>query len=284
MLFPDGVASDDLYALLGLSPAAPNQELETAWRAEVQRWHPDRNPDPLATSRTAFINVAYGILRDPAQRSRYDKRGLTRSSPKRPDQKQDRRRPSAAEDRWRTSRARWAAEEEKARRFRTYFEAESRMKALYPKQPGARRRPREALSAALAAMPLLPQLVSDLLADAAEFGPRDWVPAPWPAVTLGLQLAPLLKDESAIDQISGVLHAHDELASWRDLIEPARQSLREVSAILGYVHSHPGTIQSRLGREIGQDQGLVTSRCWELAAAGSLRRERVWRSYALFVR
>lgn len=283
MLFPDGVTSDDLYTLLGLSPTAPNQELETAWRAEVQRWHPDRNPDPLATSRTAFINVAYSILRDPAQRARYDKRGLTRSSTGHRDQRQDRRRPSAAEDRWRASRARWAAEEDRAQRFRTYFELESRMKAAYPAALGARRRPPEALRAALLAVPLLPQIVSDLLTDAEEFGPRDWVPAPWPPVTLGLQLASILEDEGAIDQISGVLHAHDELASWRYLIEPARQSLRDVSAILGYVRSHPGAIQSRLGGEIGQGQVLVTSRCLELAAAGSLRRERVWRSYALFV-
>ncbi|MGC2192782.1 MAG: hypothetical protein WA751_10670 [Candidatus Dormiibacterota bacterium] len=157
------------------------------------------------------------------------------------------------------------------------------MKAAYPAALGARRRPPEALRAALLAVPLLPQIVSDLLTDAEEFGPRDWVPAPWPPVTLGLQLASILEDEGAIDQISGVLHAHDELASWRYLIEPARQSLRDVSAILGYVRSHPGAIQSRLGGEIGQGQVLVTSRCLELAAAGSLRRERVWRSYALFV-
>jgi hypothetical protein len=123
-----------------------------------------------------------------------------------------------------------------------------------------------------------------VLSETAEFGRRDWVPAPWPPVNLGLFLAPLLQDASALEQIAGVLLAHDELAPWRGLIEPARQSLRDVSAILAYVRSHPGTIQARLGHEIGQDQQEVTSPlCYWLATAGSLRRERAWRSYALFM-
>lgn len=267
MLFPDGVASDDLYALLGLSPTAPSHELEAAWRAAVQRWHPDRNPDPLATSRTAFINVAYGILRDRPQRARYDAGGLTRSSPPRRDRAHDRKRPSAAEERWRASKRHWAAEEERGRRFRDYFQLESQMKAAYSGEPGSQRRLSEALGVALLALPLLPQIVGDVISETAEFGRSDWVPAAWPPVTVGLFLAPLLQDESALDQIAGVLEAHDELASWRGLIEPARQSLREVSAILAYVRSHPGTIQARLGREIGQDQQEVTSRlCYWLAS------------------
>ncbi len=158
------------------------------------------------------------------------------------------------------------------------------MKAAYAGEPGGQRQLREALKVALPAVALLPRIVGDVLSETAEFGRRDWVPAPWPPVTLGLFLAPLLQDDTALDQIAGVLQAHDELASWRELIEPARVTFREVSAILAYVRSHPGTIQARLGHEIGQDQQEVTSRlCYWLASAGSLRRERAWRSYALFL-
>jgi DnaJ-class molecular chaperone len=156
MLFPDGVASDDIYGLLGLSPAAPRDELEAAWRTEVQRWHPDRNPDPLATSRTAFINVAYGILRDRSQRTRYDAGGLTRSHPPRRDQERKRRSP--AEERWRASRERWAAEEERGRRFRNYFQLESQMNAAYARRPRADGQLREALRVALLAVPCFPGL------------------------------------------------------------------------------------------------------------------------------
>ncbi|MFZ0994822.1 MAG: J domain-containing protein [Candidatus Dormiibacterota bacterium] len=283
MVFPDGVASDDLYALLGLSPKAPSQELEAAWRAEVQRWHPDRNPDPLATSRTAFINVAYGILRDRGQRARYDTGGLTRASPPRRRQAHDGKRPSAAEERWRAAKERWAAEEERGRRFRDYFDLESQMKAAYAGEPGAPRHLHEALRAALVAVSLLPPIVQDVLSETAEFGLKDWVPAPWPPVTLGLFLAPVLQNEDALNQIAGVLRAHEELAPWCHLIEPARQSLRDVSAIIEYVRSHPGTIQARLGKAIGRDQQVISRLCYWLAAAGSLRRERAWRSYALFV-
>ena len=67
------------------------------------------------------------------------------------------------------------------------------------------------------------------------------------------------------------------------MIQPARQSFRDVSAILHYVRSHPGTLQAKLGREIGLDQPEVAQHCWYLAAVGSLHRERVGSSYSLVV-
>jgi len=193
MLFPDGVASDDLYALLGVPPKAPSQDLELAWRTEVQRWHPDRNPDPLATSRTAFINVAYGILRDPAHRAKYDAGGMARSFTPRRDQAPEA--PTAEEERWSGWEARWAAEEERVRRFQDYYAIETKMNAFYYATDSKELRQfREALDTALLALPVLLVNVRDALQEASESGPKDWFPAPWTVVTLGFSLAAVLQD------------------------------------------------------------------------------------------
>jgi hypothetical protein len=282
MLFPDGVASDDLYALLGVSPKAPSQDLEIAWRTEVQRWHPDSNPDPLATSRTAFINVAHGILRDPAQRTRYDAGGLAGSATPRRDQAPEP--PTAEEARWRGWEARWAAEEERLRRWQEYRAMEKKMWAFYSaREANGRRHFREALDTALLALQLRAVYERDTLQDASALGRKDWFPPHWSLVTNGLSLAAVFQDKDALDQIATVLNAHPELAPWCSLIQPARQSFRDVSAILQYVRSHPGTLQAKLGREIGQDQPEVAQHCWYRAAVGALRRERVGTSYSLVV-
>ncbi|MGH7665785.1 MAG: J domain-containing protein [Candidatus Dormibacteria bacterium] len=283
MRFTDGVTSDDLYALLGLSPLADPGAIEQAWRAEVQRWHPDRNPDPLSTSRTAFINVAYGILRDPVQKARYDELGLMRPASRSPERHRSRRTPTPSESRWRDFQESWAAEEERAQRFRAYFQVESKMQAAYFAKPHTGLRLGEALAAALAAVPLLPQLLRDVLRDATDFGSPAWLPAPWPPVTIGLELAVMVGDAGALAKIAEVLNQSEELESWRYLIEPARQSLRDAEAILGYVRAYPGTLQSRLGRELSQDQKRVTTPlCSALTTAGRLRRRRALRSYALY--
>jgi len=211
MLFPDGVASDDLYALLGVSPKAPSHDLEIAWRTEVQRWHPDRNRDPLATSRTAFINVAHGILRDPAHRAQFDAGGLARPSTPRRDHAP--KPPTAEEARWRGWKSRWAAEEERGRRFQEYYDIEKKMYAFYSaREPNGLRHFREALDTALLALPLLLVNVRDALQQASEVGLKDWFPAPWSVVTRGLSLAALFQDEGALDQNAAVL---TPTGSWR---------------------------------------------------------------------
>jgi hypothetical protein len=279
MLFPDGVASDDLYALLGVSPKAPSQDLEIAWRTEVQRWHPDRNPHLLATSRTAFINVAHGILRDPGQRAKYDARGLARASAPRRDHGPAHT--GGEEARWRGWEARWAAEEERLRRWQEYWAMEKKMWAFYSaREANGRRHFREALDTALLALQLRAVYARDW-PELSRSGRKDWFPPHWSLVTNGLSLAAVFQDKDALDQIATVLNAHLELAPWRSLIQPARQSFRDVSAIFHYVRSHPGTIQAKLGKELGQDQPEVTQHCWYLAAVGALRRERVGSSYSL---
>jgi MYXO-CTERM domain-containing protein len=66
----------DPYAVLGVARTATEQELRTAYRELVARYHPDRhqgNPlKDLASAKLAEINRAYAILSDPARRAAYD--------------------------------------------------------------------------------------------------------------------------------------------------------------------------------------------------------------------
>jgi curved DNA-binding protein CbpA len=64
----------DHYAVLEVDLAASADEIKAAYLRQVLRWHPDRNPSPEATRRTARINAAWEVLGDPARRAAYDRR------------------------------------------------------------------------------------------------------------------------------------------------------------------------------------------------------------------
>jgi molecular chaperone DnaJ len=68
--------SRDHYALLGVSPDADQEAIETAFRRLSRRYHPDLNPGD-ARARTAFerIEMAYRVLTDERERRRYDREG-----------------------------------------------------------------------------------------------------------------------------------------------------------------------------------------------------------------
>ncbi len=68
-------ALPDAYAVLGVEPDAPQAALKAAHRRAVRRWHPDLAAPAereRATRRVQEVNVAYGLVRDPAARGRYD--------------------------------------------------------------------------------------------------------------------------------------------------------------------------------------------------------------------
>jgi hypothetical protein len=54
---------DDPYAVLGVKPGVPADELAAAYRSQAKRWHPDRNPDEESVRRMAQVNAAYDLLR-----------------------------------------------------------------------------------------------------------------------------------------------------------------------------------------------------------------------------
>ncbi|HPD97115.1 MAG TPA: molecular chaperone DnaJ [Synergistales bacterium] len=72
----------DLYAILGVSRNATQEELKKAYRKLVRKHHPDANPgDPEAESKFKSINLAYEILGDPQKRAAYDQYGTIGDTP-----------------------------------------------------------------------------------------------------------------------------------------------------------------------------------------------------------
>jgi DnaJ-class molecular chaperone len=68
----------DLYAALGLTSQATQQEIRRAYRTLLRQNHPDTHPerDPTndASSTVTLVRAisAYSVLGDPASRARYD--------------------------------------------------------------------------------------------------------------------------------------------------------------------------------------------------------------------
>jgi molecular chaperone DnaJ len=68
--------SEDLYAILGVSRDATDDEIKTAYRRKAREHHPDANAgDAGAEARFKEISLAYEVLRDPERRARYDRYG-----------------------------------------------------------------------------------------------------------------------------------------------------------------------------------------------------------------
>ncbi|WP_417497679.1 DnaJ C-terminal domain-containing protein [Maricaulis sp.] len=66
--------SRDPYEVLGVAKTATADEIKKAYRKIVRTSHPDLNPDdPDAQSRFIEATEAHDLLKDPAQRARYDR-------------------------------------------------------------------------------------------------------------------------------------------------------------------------------------------------------------------
>jgi DnaJ-class molecular chaperone len=60
------------YEILGVGQDASESEIKKAFRALSLKCHPDRNPDPGATTQFQYINEAYEILSDDEKRKQHD--------------------------------------------------------------------------------------------------------------------------------------------------------------------------------------------------------------------
>jgi len=68
--------SRDHYAVLGVSPDADAETIESAYRRLCRRYHPDLSPgDAQARAAFARITLAYRVLTDSSARARYDSEG-----------------------------------------------------------------------------------------------------------------------------------------------------------------------------------------------------------------
>jgi len=60
----------DLYAILTVGPRADSTTMRAAYRSQAHIRHPDRGGSQAAMTE---LNLAYAVLRDPAQRAAYDR-------------------------------------------------------------------------------------------------------------------------------------------------------------------------------------------------------------------
>lgn len=66
----------DYYEILGVSRAASDVEIKSAYRKLAMQYHPDRNPDnPDAEEKFKECSEAYAVLADQDKRARYDRFG-----------------------------------------------------------------------------------------------------------------------------------------------------------------------------------------------------------------
>src|SRR2546421_2745136 len=66
----------DLYATLGVSRNASEDEITKAYRKLARQYHPDRNPgDKQAEAKFKEISSAYEVLSDKTKRAQYDQFG-----------------------------------------------------------------------------------------------------------------------------------------------------------------------------------------------------------------
>jgi hypothetical protein len=63
------------YEILGVGRNAAEQEIKTAYRALVKKYHPDRNHTDEAKQKIKEINEAYEILSDPTKKLAFDNPG-----------------------------------------------------------------------------------------------------------------------------------------------------------------------------------------------------------------
>jgi DnaJ-class molecular chaperone len=77
---PRGASDIDYYEVLGVDPAASDDDLRRAWKQLALKWHPDR----AGSAGTEFIFQriadAYAVLCDPEARAAYDRKRPRRSS------------------------------------------------------------------------------------------------------------------------------------------------------------------------------------------------------------
>lgn len=66
------MAQQDLYALLGVKPEAPLEEIRRAYRKWAIKLHPDRNPGKDIAAKFRDISSAYTILSNQDARKKYD--------------------------------------------------------------------------------------------------------------------------------------------------------------------------------------------------------------------
>ena len=69
------VTFQDYYSILGVPREISQKELQRAYRKLARKYHPDVNTAPGSEEKFKKINEAYGVLKDPDKRKKYDAMG-----------------------------------------------------------------------------------------------------------------------------------------------------------------------------------------------------------------
>lgn len=106
--------SSDPYSLLGLTPAAAEDDIRLAYRRKAAEAHPDRQPahrKEWAAEQMRQLNAARDLLLDQQRRAEFDAKLRAATAPSRTDVWAEARRHRAAERRFRQTlwRAVWLA-------------------------------------------------------------------------------------------------------------------------------------------------------------------------------
>lgn len=62
----------DPYQILGIVKSASDEEIKQAYKKLAKKFHPDANPDPLASEKFKEISQAYEQIKTPEKRKAYD--------------------------------------------------------------------------------------------------------------------------------------------------------------------------------------------------------------------
>lgn len=67
-----GTPTPDYYKILQVDPLAEEEVIEAAYRRLARKYHPDVYSGPDASERMRILNLAYGVIGNPARRLAYD--------------------------------------------------------------------------------------------------------------------------------------------------------------------------------------------------------------------
>ena len=71
----------DPYRVLQVTPTADQVVIHASFRALALKYHPDRDPSPLAQRRMLELNAAYSLVRDEAARGAWDRAHQRQGTP-----------------------------------------------------------------------------------------------------------------------------------------------------------------------------------------------------------
>jgi hypothetical protein len=138
-------------------------------------------------------------------------------------------------------------------------------------------KPYEALDVALRNLHRIPDLITQTVTDYGSFDIGSL-----PPIETGCTLAAVLDDQRALEEIEAMTLTHPELGPFRRLVAQGHEDLETVRSVRAHVATHPGCLQSTLGKTLGTDGRRTSGLIHQLVLAGMITRRPESRSYALF--